>query len=295
MTIDFIKMHGLGNDYIYIDCVGRPQPIGLTAGIISRLSDRHTGIGGDGVVLILPSVTADFEMQMFNADGSEGAMCGNAIRCVGKYVADAGYTSADSIFVATKAGIKHLTIHRINGKVSTITVDMGFASFASADIHLSADSEYIAHPLTYQMPDGDKTFDITAVSVGNPHCVIEVADTDRFPLYEYGSQFENHPLFSDRVNTEIVRQHSSTHLSMRVWERGSGETMACGTGACAVVAAFTRRGLTLPDTPITVSLRGGDLTINCSPDFRLTMTGPATEVFRGTVSIPTDYETQSQL
>lgn len=288
MTIDFIKMHGLGNDYIYIDCICRPQPVGLTAGIIRRLSDRHTGIGADGVVLILPSAKADLEMRMFNADGSEGDMCGNAIRCVGKYAADAGYTGADNISVDTKSGIKYLTLHRTDGKVGSVSVDMGFASFSPADIHLADNCEYIDRPVVYQMPGGDRTFHVTAVSVGNPHCVIQTGDIDTFPLHECGSRFENHPLFADRVNTEIVCRLSPVHLAMRVWERGSGETMACGTGACAVVAAFTRIGLTPAGNPITVSLRGGDLMITCSADFHITMTGPAEESFRGSITIQPD-------
>lgn len=284
MPIDFIKMHGLGNDYIYIDCISRPQPADISH-VARILSDRHTGIGGDGVVLILPSDTADFTMRMYNADGSEGAMCGNAIRCVGKYVADNGYTDADCITIETLSGIKHLQLHRKDKKVTAATVDMGNASFSPADIPLSADQPHIDSPVIYPFPDQPRTLRITALSIGNPHCVIPVDNIHNFPLCQYGPTLEHHTLFPDRVNTEIARLLSPTHIAMRVWERGSGETMACGTGACATVAAFARLGLVPFDTDITVTLLGGDLTIRCTSEYRLTMTGPATEVFRGRTSI----------
>lgn len=285
MIIDCIKMHGLKNDYIYIDCINRSKPEILDSDIIKRLSDRHTGLGADGVVLILRSAIADFRMQMFNADGSEGAMCGNAIRCVGKYVADYGYTNADNISIETASGVKYLTLHKRNNKVESVTVNMGLASFAATDICLTDDREYVDQPLVYSTPDGNRTYRITAVSMGNPHCVIEVDNICTFPLERYGSCFENHPLFADRVNTEIVHRLGANHVEMRVWERGADETMACGTGACAVVAALTRRGVMAMGQPITVSLRGGDLVITCTEQFEILMTGSASVAYRGTIEI----------
>lgn len=280
-SIQFTKMHGIGNDYIYLDCIANPAYAGIDPNTIRQLSDRHKGIGADGVVLILSSDDADFGMRMFNADGSEGAMCGNAIRCVGKYVADNGYTAADGISVATRSGIKHLQLHRESGKVATVAVDMGYASFSPAAIPMNRTDELIGRPVEYCTGGEVLQVVATALSVGNPHCVIPMADVDRFPLEKWGAAFENHPLFPDRINTEIAELVSPQQIRMRVWERGSAETMACGTGACATVAAFCRLGLVPFDTDITVSLRGGDLTIACSPEYRLTMTGSATEVFRG--------------
>ena len=287
-TLHFTKMHGLGNDYIYIDALkyGFPARINEVARLVS---DRHTGIGADGLVLILPSDKADIEMRMFNADGSEGAMCGNAIRCVGKYVAEAGYTVRNDIYIDTLSGVKHLTLHRNSQKpylVHSVTVDMGVASFAPDDIPLLSDTEYINHEIEYTAPNGEiAKLHATVLSVGNPHCVIPMKRINAFPLKDWGNEFEFHPLFPNRINTEIVEQLALKHLRMRVWERGSGETMACGTGACAAVAAFCRLGLTPFNTDITVFLRGGDLTISCSEDYSLTMTGPATEVFRGTMKL----------
>lgn len=283
MTLEFTKMHGLGNDYIYLDCIRHPGYSDIDSRAVRTLADRHTGIGGDGVVLILPSRKADYEMRMFNADGSEGAMCGNAIRCVGKYLFDHRHTDRHDLDIETASGVKRLTLSTVDGKVATVTVDMGTASFAPADIPLTSDHQWIDSPIKYNGINAP--LKATVVSVGNPHCVIPMTGIKHFPLEQYGPQFENHTLFPDRVNTEIAEQLDTTHLTMRVWERGSGETMACGTGACATVAAFCRLGLVPFDTDITVSLRGGDLTISCSPDYRLTMTGPATEVFRGEMTI----------
>lgn len=237
------------------------------------------------MVLILPSQKADFMMRMYNADGSEGAMCGNAIRCVGKYVADNGYTSAKQISIETKSGIKQLTLHRTGGRVETVTVDMGCASFEPAAIPMAAETEYVDREVVYGLPEGEVVWRVTALSMGNPHCVIPMAGIADFPLERYGAAMEHHALFPDRVNTEIAELLSPAHIAMRVWERGSGETMACGTGACATVAAFARMGLVPFDSEITVSLRGGNLQIVCSPEYRMTMTGAATEVFRGTVEV----------
>ena len=270
----FTKMHGIGNDYIYIDCfkekVENPEEIAI------KYSDRHKGIGGDGVILIMPSEVADFRMRMFNADGSEGKMCGNGTRCVGKYVYDRGLTDKTEITLETLSGIKYLTLHVENGAVESVTVDMGECSFAPADIPLSADSEQIKAPLTLC----GKDWEITCVSMGNPHCVIFTEGISDMPLSVIGPHFENHPLFPERVNTEFIEVVDSTHLKMRVWERGSGETMACGTGACATVAAAVKNGISPENTPVTVSLLGGDLSITYKAG-KLYMTGPAEIVFDG--------------
>ena len=292
-------MHGIGNDYIYLDCIANPMPDNIEQ-FARHASDRHTGIGGDGVVLILPSNVADCCMRMFNADGSEGRMCGNAIRCVGKYYYET-YISNNSIrptsptnncalTVETLSGIKHLTLNVIDNKVESITVDMGIPSLQPADIPILTDAPFINQTISIEYTNNSQfsilnsQFKGTAVSMGNPHLILPVDDIDHYPLHELGPLWERHPLFPDRVNTEIVEQLSPTHLRMRVWERGSSETLACGTGACAVVVAFTHLGRTPKNTPITVSLRGGDLIITYTNNNHVLMQGTATEVFRGTIN-----------
>jgi len=272
----FTKMHGIGNDYIYVDCF--KETVADPEGLALKYSDRHKGIGGDGVILIMPSEVADFRMRMFNADGSEGKMCGNGTRCVGKYVYDRGLTDKTEITLETLSGIKYLTLHPENGEVKSVTVDMGLCSFAPADIPLSADSEQIKAPLNVCGRD----WEITCVSMGNPHCVIFTEGIADMELEKIGPHFENHPLFPERVNTEFIEVVDPTHLKMRVWERGSGETMACGTGACATVAAAVKCGICREDTPVTVSLLGGDLSITYSGG-KLFMTGPAEIVFDGEI------------
>lgn len=272
----FTKMHGIGNDYVYIDCfkenVTEPEKLAI------KYSDRHKGIGGDGVILIMPSKVADFRMRMFNADGSEGKMCGNGTRCVGKYVYDRGLTDKTEITLETLSGIKYLTLHVEDGEVKNVTVDMGLCSFAPADIPLASDKELVAAPLTVC----DKDWEITCVSMGNPHCVIFTKGIDDMPLSVIGPHFENHPLFPERVNTEFIEIVDDKTLKMRVWERGSGETMACGTGACATVAAAVKNGICKEGEPVTVKLLGGDLNITYK-DGRLYMTGPAEIVFDGEI------------
>ena len=310
---EFIKMHGIGNDYIYLDCIANPMPNNIEQ-FARHASDRHTGIGGDGVVLILPSEVADCQMRMFNADGSEGRMCGNAIRCVGKYYYETYISKTQnkssfliphsSLTVETLSGIKHLTLNIIDNLVESITVDMGTPSLQPSDIPILTDQPFINQPISLdyphklggrgQCPDvvcdnsslltPHSSLNGTAVSMGNPHLILPVDDIDNYPLHEIGPLWEHHPLFPDRVNTEIVEQLSPTHLRMRVWERGSGETLACGTGACAVAVAFTHLGRTPRNTPITVSLRGGDLIITYHDDNHVLMQGSATEVFRGTIN-----------
>ena len=276
-------------------------------------SDRHTGIGGDGVVLILPSDVADCRMRMFNADGSEGRMCGNAIRCVGKYYYET-YTSKtqgprskeqgaenakciipnssfpiphSSLSVETLSGTKHLTLNVIDNKVESITVDMGTPSINPSDIPVISDSPFINQKISIESNNHCELCIVNcalAVSMGNPHLILPIDDIYHYPLHELGPLWEHHPLFPDRVNTEIVEQLSPTHLRMRVWERGSGETLACGTGACAVVVAFTHLGRVPKGEPITVSLTGGDLIITYCNNDHVLMQGTATEVFRGTIN-----------
>ncbi len=303
---EFIKMHGIGNDYIYIDCIANPMPNNIEQ-FSRHASDRHTGIGGDGVVLILPSEVADCRMRMFNADGSEGRMCGNAIRCVGKYYYET-YSCRDaaccvlmseasthsSLSVETLSGIKHLTLNIIDNKVDSVTVDMGIPSLQPADIPILTNEPFINQTITIEIQDTRHKIQnncelcivncASAVSMGNPHLILPIDDIDNYPLHQLGPLWENHPLFPDRVNTEIVEQLSPTHLRMRVWERGSGETLACGTGACAVVVAFTHLTRIPKGEPITVSLRGGDLIITYCDNNHVLMQGTATEVFRGTIN-----------
>ena len=300
-------MHGIGNDYIYLDCIANPMPNNIEQ-FARHASDRHTGIGGDGVVLILPSDIADCRMRMFNADGSEGRMCGNAIRCVGKYyyetymLKDAACciltskastnnsqlsTLNSQLSVETLSGIKHLTLNIIDNKVDSVTVDMGIPSLQPTDIPILTDQPFINQTISIESQNNCALCIVNcalAVSMGNPHLILPIDDIDHYPLHELGPLWENHPLFPDRVNTEIVEQLSPTHLRMRVWERGSGETLACGTGACAVVVAFTHLGRIPKGEPITVSLIGGNLTITYRDDNHVLMQGTATEVFRGQIN-----------
>ena len=300
---EFIKMHGIGNDYIYLDCIANPMPDNIEQ-FSRHASDRHTGIGGDGVVLILPSEVADCRMRMFNADGSEGRMCGNAIRCVGKYyyetyiakTQDTRHETRDNsalcivnceLNIETLSGIKHLTLNVIDNKVESITVDMGIPSLQPADIPILTNTPFINQTISIDSQNNCELCIVncaSAVSMGNPHLILPIDDIDHYPLHQLGPLWENHPLFPDRVNTEIVEQLSPTHLRMRVWERGSGETLACGTGACAVVVAFTHLNRVPKGKPITVSLRGGDLIITYCDNNHVLMQGTATEVFRGTIN-----------
>lgn len=275
----FTKMHGISNDYIYIN--GATEKIDNLSETAIKLSDRHTGIGSDGIVLILPSKTCDFRMRMFNSDGSEAEMCGNASRCVGKYVYDKGLTNKTKVSLETLAGVKILDLHVVDGKVDTVTVDMGEPILRGLDI-----------PTTFDMPTVvsqpievfGKTVLTTCVSMGNPHSVVYVDDVDSLDLEKIGPSYECHSAFPRKTNTEFVEVHSRTEVKMRVWERGAGETMACGTGACAVAVASVLNGVT--DRDVCVKLRGGDLNIKWSvEDNHVYMTGPATTVFEGKVEI----------
>ncbi len=276
MLKKFVKMQGAGNDYIYFDCFeGEPEDIPALA---VRLSDRHKGIGGDGLVLICRSDAADAKMRMFNADGSEGNMCGNAIRCVGKYLYDENVCRKEELSVETKSGIKYLRLYTENGKVKRVRVDMGKADFDPKSLPVLLEGEAVDRPV--KIAGG--LHRITCVSMGNPHCVL-FEDPDGADLERIGPLFENDPLFPERVNTEFVKVIGKNALKMRVWERGSGETMACGTGACAAAAAACACGKCDAAQDILVQLRGGDLVIHVGET--VFMTGEAEKVFSGEVEI----------
>lgn len=273
----FTKMHGIGNDYIYINSFEEKIfPDEMTEEIIA-MSDRHKGIGGDGVIFILPSEVADARMRMFNADGSEGKMCGNGIRCVGKYVYDKGISHSNPLMVETESGIKKLDLEIVDGKVATVTVDMGCPSLVPTDIPVKLGVDKVVN---YPLKINDNEYFITCVSMGNPHCVIFTTNVDNIDLEKIGPLFENHPLFPERVNTEFIEVIDDTTLKMRVWERGSGETLACGTGACASVVAAVYNDIVKKNEEIKVILKGGDLYITFD-DKRVIMRGGATEVFTG--------------
>lgn len=274
--IRFTKMHGISNDYIYINCMnGQPEcPQHLSV----EMSDRHTGVGGDGIILICPSEIADFKMRIFNADGSEAKMCGNGSRCVGKYVYDYGLTDKTRITLETLSGIKVLSLHLRDGKVDTVTVDMGEPVLTPCEIPVCHDGDSM---IDHKVISAGKEYRLTAVSMGNPHGVIFGADPDSLPLEAIGPGLECHDMWQDRANIEFASVLSPSEIKMRVWERGSGETMACGTGACATAVAAVLNGLT--GRRVTVHLRGGDLTIEWRPDDNhVYMTGSATTVFEGT-------------
>ena len=276
MLKKFVKMQGAGNDYIYFDCFGgEPEDIPALA---VRLSDRHKGIGGDGLVLICRSDVADAKMRMFNADGSEGNMCGNAIRCVGKYLYDENVCRKEELSVETKSGIKYLRLYTENGKVKRVRVDVGKADFDQKSLPVLLEGAAVDRPV--KIAGG--LHRITCVSMGNPHCVL-FEDPDGADLERIGPLFENAPLFPERVNTEFVKVIGKNALKMRVWERGSGETMACGTGACAAAAAACACGKCDAAQDILVKLRGGDLVIHVGET--VFMTGEAEKVFSGEVEI----------
>lgn len=278
--IPFTKMQGTGNDYIYIDCtkeeILKPEEI---APFSVKFSDRHFGIGSDGVILIKPSDTCDFFMDMYNADGSRGKMCGNGIRCVSKYVFDKGLTKKTSLTIETLSGDKHISLSVENGKAVRVTVNMGRPILDTDKIPvLWSDKRLINEAIAV----GGRLFNITAVSMGNPHAVVYVKGVETLPLEQMGPLFEKHKLFPESVNTEFVEIVDRSHLRMRVWERGSGETMACGTGACATVVASVLNGFC--DRRATVILNGGELNIFWNEDTdEVIMEGPAAISFEGEV------------
>lgn len=275
----FTKMHGLGNDYVYVNCF--EEKIDNPPAVARFVSDRHFGIGSDGLIMINPSQKADFEMEMYNADGSRGEMCGNGIRCVAKYVYDYGLTDKTQISVETLGGIKYLDLTVEDGKVSLVKVDMGKPELEADRIPIISEREQVIdEPIEV---DG-KEYHMTGVSMGNPHAVIYVDDVKGMDLEKTGPKFENHERFPKRINTEFVHCIDRQTVEMRVWERGSGETLACGTGACAVAVSSILNNLT--DTQVTVKLLGGDLQIEWDREKdRVFMTGPATVVFDGVIDI----------
>ncbi|MCM1172613.1 MAG: diaminopimelate epimerase [Clostridium sp.] len=319
----FTKMEGLGNDYVYVNCF--QENVENPSALAKKISDRHFGIGSDGLILIKPSETADFMMEMYNADGSQSEMCGNGIRCVGKYVYDYGLTDKTSITVETLAGIKYLDLkiqyedgindsqdsgnikkdngsNKKRGRVKLVTVNMGAPILAPQDIPVSVDEILKNCTAVNEFPEkiieadiketgmirdcpvriAGKKWNITCVSMGNPHCVTFINDTDSFPLEEIGPQFETNPIFPNRVNAEFVQIVNRKYAKMRVWERGSGETLACGTGTCASVVAAILNGLT--EDEVTVKLLGGDLIIKWDRESnKVYMTGPARVVFDGEI------------
>lgn len=276
----FTKMQGIGNDYVYVNCFKEKVEDPGEAAI--KVSDRHFGIGSDGLILIKPSEVADFQMDMYNADGSRGAMCGNGIRCVAKYVYDYGLTDKTSVSVETASGIKYLDLTVENGKVVLVKVNMGAPILEAAKIPVVSEKEQVINePL---LVDG-KEYRITGVSMGNPHAITYIDDVKGLDIEKIGPKVEFHPAFPDRVNTEFVKVLDDHTVEMRVWERGSGETLACGTGACAVAVASILNGY-VKEEEVTVKLLGGDLKIYWDREENLVyMTGPAAVVFDGEIEL----------
>jgi len=277
----FTKMHGCGNDYVYINGFTEHIPQEKKAEIVRKISDRHFGIGSDGAIFINPAAEADFEMEMYNADGSRSEMCGNGMRCVGKYVYDYGLTNQTEFSVVSAGKIKYLTLTVEDGKAVQIRVNMGNPILTPADIPVVAAGDIvIKEPITVL----DKEYEMTCVSMGNPHAVVFVEDTASFPVNEIGPYFENHEKFPNRTNTEFVQVVDRNHIKMRVYERGTGETLACGTGCCASAVACVLNGLT--DTEVDVEVLGGVVHIEWDREENLVyMTGPAVTVFEGEIDV----------
>ena len=286
MNLHFVKMHGIGNDYVYVDCMkeGALEKLPNPSELSKLVSDRHFGIRSDGLILIAPSKKADLQMIMYQADGSRGEMCGNGIRCVGKYAYDHGLVKKTDITVETLAGERELTLTKgSDGKIEKVTVDMGEAVLDTRKIPVTyPEDTMIGQPLEVK----GKLYTATCVSTGNPHCVVVLdADIKKLDLEKIGPSFEKHPLFPKRTNTEFVNVIDRSHITMRVYERGSGETLACGTGACASAVACFLNGFT--DERVEVSLLGGKLNIESDEKTKkIKMTGGATEVFSGDMEIP---------
>ncbi|MBP1639050.1 MAG: diaminopimelate epimerase [Bacteroidetes bacterium] len=271
----FTKMQGAGNDYVYVN--GFVEKIEDPAKLAIAISDRHFGIGSDGLVLILPSETCDFRMRMFNSDGSESEMCGNATRCIGKFVYEKGLTDKTELTLETLAGVKHLTLNLASGKVDSVRVDMGEPILAPKQIPINLDETSVVN---YPIALESRKVNITAVSMGNPHAVIFMDSLEELDIQKSGPKVEYHPLFPRRTNTEFAQIISPTHIKMRVWERGAGETLACGTGACATTVAAVLNEKT--ERKVMLELLGGNLEIEWSEtDNHVYMTGPAVTVFEG--------------
>lgn len=271
----FTKMQGIGNDYVYVNCF--EEHVENLSELARKISDRHYGVGSDGLILICPSDVADFEMKMYNADGSEGELCGNGVRCIGKYVYDRGLTDKTSISLMTGGGLKNLDLKVKDGKVQTVRVDMGMPELFPAKIPVDLPGEVV---MGYRLSVGSSLYEIHCVSTGNPHCVVFVRNPDSVDVETVGSMLENHPLFPRRTNVEFVQVVDRTHLRMRVWERGAGETLACGTGACASIVAAVLTGRA--DRSVEMELLGGKLMLEWSPDDgHVYQEGPAEFVFDG--------------
>ena len=294
MLIDFVKMEGCGNDYVYINDITQSVPSDEKPELVRKLSDRHFGIGGDGVIFIRSSKTADFEMEMYNADGSRGEMCGNGIRCVGKFVYDHGLTDKTEITVESFGKIKYLTLYPENGLVRKVRVNMGPAILEAEEIPVRysdketralmlKDGSRVEHAvIDAPLEIGEEVRRVTCVSMGNPHAVLFMDRIEDLPLTQIGPSYENHVRFPNRINTEFVRVIDDGHVSMRVWERGSGETLACGTGCCAVGVACVLNGKT--GSRVLVDVLGGQLEIEWDQEHNnVWMTGPARTVFEGKV------------
>ena len=277
MKINFTKMHGCGNDYIYIDCLSSTPDFPLSD-LSKNMSCRRFSVGADGVIFICPSAVADAEMRIFNLDGSEGKMCGNGIRCVGKYLYETRKLNKTELLIETLSGVKKLSLSLRGGRVSSVSVDMGRAELLTSKIPMKSDMEKVVFsPVSV----GGETFRATCVSIGNPHAVLFISDVDNADIEHVGKLFETADIFPEGVNTELCRVVGTNELQMRVWERGSGETLACGTGACAAATAAVIGGLCSYDAPITVHLPGGDLFITVSRELDVTMTGGAEKVYEG--------------
>ena len=281
MIIKFTKMEGCGNDYVYINGFTQSVPAEEKPALVRRLSDRHFGIGGDGGIFINPAKEADFEMEMWNADGTRSELCGNGIRCVARYVYDFGLTDQKEFSIVSAGKVKYMTLYEQDGQISAVRVNMGQPILEADQIPVRADhSPVINVPIEVQ----GKEYRMTCVSMGNPHAVVFVDSTEDFPLEQVGPYFENHPCFPNRTNTEFVQVIDRSRVRMRVWERGTGETLACGTGCCATAVACVLNGLT--DNAITVEVLGGELRIEWDRENDLVwMTGPATVVFSGEIEI----------
>lgn len=283
--IKFTKMHGLGNDYVYLDCTKSGVPDDIV-NLAQFVSNRHFGVGADGIILILASDTCDFKMRMYNADGTEAQMCGNGIRCVGKFVYDKGLTTKEKITVDTLAGVKVLDLNIVNGKVETVKVDMGEPILNSKKIPVITNltkpelEENFVNNLNITALD--RTFNFTCVSMGNPHAITIVNDIDNFEVDKYGKTLEVDKHFPEKANIEFIEVINKNLIKMRVWERGTGETFACGTGACATAVACNLNELVEDD--VTVQLLGGNLEIKWNKtNNHIYMTGPATTVFEGVI------------
>lgn len=271
----FTKMHGLGNDYVYVNCFDETLPADIPQ-LARAVSERHTGIGADGLILIGPSEIGDARMQMFNADGSRGEMCGNGIRCVGKYVYDHGIARKDELSIETDIGVLTMQLEQANGEIDQVCVNMGKPVLTSTEIPTTLAGD---PPIMVELEVGGRRFSVTCVSMGNPHCITFVDEITDELVLEIGPQIEHHSAFPNRVNAEFIQVLTPTEFNMRVWERGSGETHACGTGACASAVAGVLAGLT--ERRVLAHLLGGDLQLEWTESAEVLMTGPAVEVFSG--------------